>query len=62
MLAHHQHGELGVVPAPRVAAAGGLASIDRPPALGLIAPFLLERDELQAALAGATLQVGAAGR
>src|SRR2546421_6835079 len=38
------------------------SSIGRMASLGLIAPFLLERDELQAALASATLQVGAAGR
>src|SRR2546426_950687 len=60
-VAHHQHREVGVVLDLRLAPAGGLASIDRLAPLGLIASFLLERDELQAALAGATLQVGAAG-
>jgi len=45
-----------------VAPAGGLASIHRLAPFGLIASFLLERNELQAALAGATFQVGAARR
>jgi len=61
-VAHHQHSELGVVPGLRLPPAGGLASIHRLAPFGLIASFLLERNELQAALAGATFQVGAARR
>src|SRR2546423_475280 len=62
VVAHHQHRELGVVPGLRLAPAGGPAPIERLASLGLIAPFLLECDEIQTALADTTFQVGAARR
>src|SRR5437879_3558804 len=61
LTAHHQHDELGA-PRFRLAPAGGLAPIGGPASLGLVAPLLVERDDLQAALAQAALALSAAGR
>src|SRR5438093_823344 len=49
LTAHHQHDEL-VAARFRLAPAGGLAPIGGPASLGLVAPLLVERDDLQAAL------------
>src|SRR5207244_12894670 len=61
LTAHHQHDEL-VAARSRLAPAGGLAQIAGPASLGLVAPLLVQRDDLQTALAQAALDLTAAGR
>src|SRR5213592_4248297 len=61
LIAHHQHDEL-VAARLHLAPAGGLAPIDGPTSLGLVAPLVVERDDFQTALAQATLAVITAGR
>jgi hypothetical protein len=61
LVAHHEHDDLlaaGLTLAP----ADGLAAIRGPASLGLIAPLLVERDNVQATLAEAPLAVTAATR
>src|SRR5207253_8079552 len=60
LTAHHQHDEL-VAARFRLAPAGGLAPIGGPASLGLVTPVLVERDDLQTALAQAALDLTAAG-
>src|SRR5256886_15755658 len=60
LTAHHQHDEL-VAARFRLAPAGGLAPIGGPASLGLVAPPLVQRDDLQTALAQAALDLTAAG-
>src|SRR5207247_10438954 len=61
LTAHHQHDEL-VAARFRLAPAGGLAPIGGPASLGLVAPLLVERDDLQTTLAQAALALTAAGK
>jgi len=61
LVAHHQHYEF-IAARLRLAPVGGLAPIGGPASLGLVAPLLVERDDLQTALAQAALDLSAAGR